>query len=407
MYAEKFESFINLINQTHRGALAFFLSAMKAADKCDESEDVTLDATTSKTWLQIGGCLASLGYFEEAEESYKIALEIDNEATEAIYGLACIGNFSYIKALLSSSSITRRIMANFACGQYHENKGEHGFAMIHFKAANDLLLEQDTQTVDDYLDGLRIKVDRLITTWAPDVLQSFQITGHISDVPVFIVGMPRSGTTLVEQIVASHSRGFGAGERTDINEIANSLGIFQPENWNRNEIRLRAMGHLSRLLALGRNALRITDKMPDNVFNIGVINALFPNAKIIFCRRDVRDVALSCYFQNFGISFPWSHTLSGAMQRAREIDRLMDHWVSVLPSNFQMNYEMLVQNPEAESKRLLAFLELDWEPECLQFHQLKRQVLTASLWQVRQPIFDTSVGRWKNYVKFCDELKTP
>lgn len=159
---------------------------------------------------------------------------------------------------------------------------------------------------------------------------------------------------------------------------------------------------------------RVTDKLPDNSILLGVIAALFPAARVIYCQRDLRDVCLSCYFTLFGEPLLWSYDLTDCALRALEIERLMAHWRRVLPLSIltvkyeaflTVKYEALVNAPEAESRRLIDFLGLDWEPACLDFHRTQRPVLTASSWQVRQPLFTRSVGRWRHYEQHLGPLQ--
>jgi hypothetical protein len=163
--------------------------------------------------------------------------------------------------------------------------------------------------------------------------------------------------------------------------------------------------YLARLQTLGLEAGRVTDKMPDNILYLGLIAVLFPAARVIFCRRDIRDVCLSCYFHFFDEGVPYAQDLVDCGLRALEIERLADHWRSVLPLRMMtIDNEALVADLGGESRRLVEFLGLDWEPACLEFHKTDRPVLTASGWQVRQPIYTRSVGRWRNYERHLGPL---
>jgi hypothetical protein len=219
---------------------------------------------------------------------------------------------------------------------------------------------------------------------------------------VFVVGMPRSGTSLVEQIAASHSQVFGAGERTDIHDILRiSSDGGTPgghDNWDAEAVRNAATAQVARLRDLGRGAIRVIDKTPDNYRLLGQIAVLFPRARVIVCRRDLRDVCVSCHFQQFARGLAWTSDLADLAERARQSEQLLAHWLKVLPIPvMEVQYENLVANLEAESRRLIEFLGLKWEPACLAFHETERTVLTASLWQVRQPLYNSSVGRWRHY----------
>jgi hypothetical protein len=166
------------------------------------------------------------------------------------------------------------------------------------------------------------------------------------------------------------------------------------------------MAYVQKLGVLGGNAVRVIDKQPDNILCLGQLAVLFPRARVVVCRRDLRDVGLSCFFQYFRDDpLVWTDDLADCGFRARQVERLMDHWHEVLPiSILEIQYETLVDNLETESRRLIDFLGLEWDPACLSFHDTERAVATASHWQVRQPLYGTSVGRWRHYQRHLGGL---
>jgi hypothetical protein len=239
--------------------------------------------------------------------------------------------------------------------------------------------------------------------------------GLEAELPIFIVGLPRSGTTLVEQILSSHSRVHGVGEPNRIPRSFESL----PQLLNRSATPLACVRDLDRATVqeLGRRHLawmrerdpraeRIVDKLPDNYLYLGWIVTLFPRARIVHCRRDLRDVALSCWMTNFS-SVDWASDPQHITSRFADYQRLMAHWRKALPAPVQeVAYEDLVADVEGVARRLLSFCGLEWERGCLQFHRTRRPVTSASLMQVRQPIYNTSVGRWKRYESLMAPLFT-
>jgi hypothetical protein len=223
-----------------------------------------------------------------------------------------------------------------------------------------------------------------------------------SERPVFIFGLPRSGTTLTEQILARHSQVFGAGELPLAHEDLQAVpGDFeQPEplgQLDTNTARRIAQHHLDRLQELNASALRVADKMPDNYLCLGLLAALFPRAKFIHCRRDLRDVAVSCLMTQFR-QISWTNDPDHIAARFHEYQRLMAHWRAVLPvAMLEVDYEETVADLEGVARRLVDWCGLEWEPACLSFHEGKRPVRTASVAQVRQPLYTRSVARWRNY----------
>jgi hypothetical protein len=225
-----------------------------------------------------------------------------------------------------------------------------------------------------------------------------------------VVGHPRSGSSLIEQILASHSKVFGAGEITDVGEIRVRLSQLiqtdSPRHMQRHWHRQQANLHLARLAMRAPGAHRVIDKMLANIFNLGLIAILFPKARIIYCRRDPRDTGLSCFFQLFeNYNLLFTYDLADCAAHQREIDRLTAHWKRVVElRTLDVDYEQLIANPQEQTRRLIDFVGLDREPNCLEFHKTDRPVLTRSFWQVRQPIYTQSINRWKNYERHLGPL---
>jgi tetratricopeptide (TPR) repeat protein len=238
-----------------------------------------------------------------------------------------------------------------------------------------------------------------------------------SDKPVFIVGMPRSGTSLVEQILASHPAVHGAGELDFIHHIwVGTLDMLRSDfgqypkcldNLTTAQVDGMADVYLSPLVAMRPDATRITDKMPQNFLHLGLIASLFPSARIIHCTRDPMDTCLSCFMTHFNYPQPFKHNLAHLGHFYRLYEKLMTHWKAVIdPPLLEVSYEEVIANPEAQSRRMLEFLDVPWNDRCLSFHQTKRPCATASVMQVRRPIYGSSVGRWRHYEKHLGPLKT-
>ncbi|RUW35981.1 MULTISPECIES: sulfotransferase [unclassified Mesorhizobium] len=288
-----------------------------------------------------------------------------------------------------------------AAGKLLNDLRRYKEAMDHFKQGN----QARGQKFD--LEDYRRWVDAMIEIFTPELVASRAAYGNPSEVPVFVVGMPRSGTTLTEQICASHPDVHGAGELSKLRRIANGIGLKNSSDTNLGRsiaaitpelTKTLAAEHLAYLRERAPGALRIVDKMPHNFELVGLIGILFPNARIIHCRRDAVDNCISC----FVLPFSEAHSYSGDLQTLglyyREYDRLMRHWNNVLPGRiFENRYETLIENQEEQSRRLMDYLGLPWDEACLRFFDRDGSVNTFSRWQVRQPIYTSSVKRWKNY----------
>jgi tetratricopeptide (TPR) repeat protein len=238
--------------------------------------------------------------------------------------------------------------------------------------------------------------------------------GSLSSLPIFIVGMPRSGTTLVEQILASHPEVAGGGEIGIGRNVAVSLGFGSGEEKGfarrvtavtRREIAAHADNALATMARFSTSAARVTDKFPHNFEVLGLIALLFPRAKIIHCRRAPLDTCVSCFLTPLNDSHSYAESLVALGEYYREYFSLMTYWREALPvSILDVDYESLVSNLEEQSRRIIAFSGLSWDPACIDFQSARRAVDTASHSQVRQPIYDSSVGRWRHYEKHLEPL---
>ncbi len=363
-------------------------------------------------WRMQGGNFDAIGRFDDAAVCYKRSLELDPSSAEAQRSLARIGRLDNpsgeiirLEALVQSDaeSTWSRIIAGFALGTLNDKLGAYDRAFAAFETANTRALRYHAEKGESFDPAaLRRDVDGRIRKFDRAALAIGRLKGDLSEQPVFVVGMPRSGTTLVEQIAASHGRIRGMGETMDIWGMVKRLEARQPgihpSLWDREAVQRETKAHLAHLRAASGDADRVIDKLPDNVMMLGYIAMLFPRARVIVCRRDPRDVCLSCYFQQFNDATPWSLDLADCAIRMREVSRLMDFWCSVQPLRIlEMHYEALVGDLEGQSRRLIDFLGLDWDPACLDFHKTDRKVMSASQWQVRQPIYGSSAGRWRQY----------
>jgi len=359
-------------------------------------------------WKDLGLVLAILGELPEAEAALQRAIALHPGLAEAQRHLAAIRTDEASgteSASLSARSADPGVPADekidllFALGRLEDKAGRFDAAFGHFAAANALLRSQQNQAGRGF-DRARLTrdIDKLIATFTPNVLAAHAAGEFATEAPVFIVGMPRTGSTLFEQIAASHSQVFGAGEYDGIGAAAARIGCGPTSTWTPPRLRAEAERYLQSMPPAAGTALRIIDKMPDNIFQLGLISALFPQSRIIFCARDPRDTILSCFFQRFAQPLAFDTDLQDCAFRLKEVERLTVHWQKVLPlRHTTISYEALLEDPEGESRKLIDFLGLPWEPQCLNFHQSQRPVRTASWAQVRQPLYQSSNGRWRHY----------
>jgi tetratricopeptide (TPR) repeat protein len=367
----------------------------------------------------LAGTQGWLGQFEEAKASYRRILEIQPDHANARTVLTLLttdaGMDSDIKGLRerfenADLPILDRVATAFTIGKSLERAGDFDGAFTAYKAANEMNgVALRTAGRGFNRDELRRYVNWNTEAFVDGVFARFQGLGNSSELPVFIVGMPRSGTSLVEQIAASHPEVFGAGERRDIEGIMSRItrgpSLTVPVQWDRAMMRLETSQHIVTLHELGGSARRVIDKLPDNIFFLGQIALLFPNARIIVCRRDLRDVCVSCFANHFTATLNWSTNLEDLGFRAVATECLMNHWRRVVPLRMlEVNYEALVADLETESRRLIDFLGLQWDPACLDFHNTKRAVATVSYMQIRQPIYDSSIGRWRRFATHLGPL---
>lgn len=292
---------------------------------------------------------------------------------------------------------------HFALGKAYDDLGEYASAFAHYRIANDLERDRLAQRFDR--GHFEAHIGRMIERFTPEFFARHRNEGNPSERPVVIVGMMRSGTSLVEQILSSHPQIHGAGElifwANDDRRLR--IGVQDPAPGALTDTSARYLAHLREHSA---DALRITDKMPHNFLHLGLIHMAFPNAKILHCRRNPVDTCLSIYFQNFPALHPYAYDLGDLAVFYEQYDRFMQHWRKVIPPTtmLEVQYEDLVADQEGGSRRMIEFCGLEWDAHCLAFQDNQRVVRTASSWQVRQPLYRTSVARWQKYEPYLGPL---
>jgi len=361
----------------------------------------------------LGLVARAVGRFEEATSHFKRAIEIEPDMARAWSALAGVRRMSSTDAdwLQGAETLASTLKApaeeaglRFAIGKYHDDLGEYAEAFASYERANELL-----KTISaPYAREMRTQfADDMIRTYTREALVRARQSASTSSRPVFIVGMARSGTSLAEQILASHPAIAGAGELEFWNSAMRKHEAEVCRGVPSESMRAKLAESYLRVLAEhSEDAARVVDKAPLNSDYLGVIYSVFPNARIIYMRRDPIDSCLSCYFQPFSAALNFTLDLQDLAHYYREHQRLLSHWRSVLPreSLLEVPYEELVGDQEQWTRRMLDFLGLEWSSRCLEFQRTQRPVLTSSYWQVRQPVYNDSVHRWRHYRKFIAPL---
>ncbi|HME38056.1 MAG TPA: sulfotransferase, partial [Steroidobacteraceae bacterium] len=364
------------------------------------------------TLALLGSLAIDHGRFDEAEDLLRKALAIDPELPEALTSLMAVRKMSAADApwrdaaervLARGLAVAHAINLHHALGKYCDDVDDRDAAFEHHRLGNELArrsrLRYDRAEMTQ-------RVTRILAAFDRHALAALRPCGIASELPVFVVGMPRSGTSLTEQILASHPQVHGAGELLYWIFAADAERAATPE---RRAATIAELGraYLEGLSTQAPDAARVVDKLPVNFRHIGLIHAALPGARFIHLDRNPLDTCLSIYFQGFSAAHPYATDFGDLAHYYQEYRRLMAHWRAVLPPQtlLEVRYEDLVDDAEGWSRRMLAHIGLPWDARCLEFHRTDRPVLTASNWQVRQPISRASVGRWRRYERFIGPLR--
>lgn len=434
------------------GNLLLELGDARGAEDCYRKA-VARDSGIVESHCNLGFARVAIGDLEGAVTAYNEALRLFPDHHDALAGLAsvlerqgeydrsyalvtsiistnpahphAILTFAYLshrfdrerdavtllRQLLDRPDITAQCRAQvfFALGKLLDSLGDYDAAFHNYREGN--ALKRYPYDRQQHETGIA----QLQSAFSPQFMARAPRAANRSEVPIFIVGMARSGTSLVEQILASHPEIHGAGELENITLLANELfrsvggGISYPQcidNASQDLLDKLSRQHLAYLNTISQGTARVTDKLPGNIYNLGLIDLLFPGARVIHVMRDPLDTCLSCYFQNFVVGHYYSYDLAHVGTYYRNYLRMMAHWRRVIRIPIlEIRYEDLVADLENVSRRLVGFCGLDWSAQCLRFSDNTRSVATASYEQVRQPIYTRSVGRWQHYDRYLEPLR--
>jgi tetratricopeptide (TPR) repeat protein len=369
----------------------------------------------------MGNVLKELGQLQEAEDAYLEALRLDPTAAGVYVNLADSRKFApgdphlaAMEALAAKPdglSKSDRMQLDFGLGKAYADLRDHDRSFKHLLAGN-----AGKRAAIAYDEKASFALfDRIEAVFTGELIKAKSGGGDLAKMPIFVLGMPRSGTTLVEQILASHPMVHGAGELPAFSDVvlavhgADGRAVPYPDFMPAldaaalKEIGARYVAEVRKLAPSGE---RVTDKMPSNYYFAGLIRLALPNARVIHTMRDPVDTCISCFSKLFSAEQNHTYDLAELGRYYRRYAHLMQHWRAVLPegSFLDVQYEEVVADLEAQARRIIAYCGLPWDDRCLSFHQTERPVRTASATQVRQPIYRSAVGRWRVYEKFLGPL---
>ncbi|HEY6577878.1 MAG TPA: sulfotransferase [Rhizomicrobium sp.] len=366
-------------------------------------------------WMNYAGDLRYAGRLADSIAAYRKAISLTPESGELYWELANLKTFRFsdaevetMGAMLARPGLARQARSGFqfALGKAHEDAGHYTEAFRCYAAGN-ALRRADLRYSADETTRL---FDRLKATFTADFFRAREGWGCPSGEPIFVLGLPRAGSTLIEQILASHCAVEGTSELPVISALVQGLEGIYPDGLTRLSAGdFKSLGE--QYLEEARFYRRLgraffVDKMPDNFIHVGLIHLILPHAKIIDVRRRPLDCCLSIFRQRFGRLFQYSYDLIELGRYYSDYVALMAHYDRVLPGRvYRAVYEQMVAHPDTETRRLLAWVDLPFDKQCLRFHETERAVRTSSAEQVRRPIYAEAIDRWRNYEPSIGPLK--
>ena len=374
---------------------------------------------SEQLWLALALAYEDLGDKAAATRTFQRAIDLHPDWPFAVASAVSFARKESPDAWITSArklaqkknlNAEDRANLHFALARTEQSLGQHDDAFVQVRQANRARRKQAGPL---NREAQARRADRLIEAFSPERIRALKTMGNADERPTLVVGLPRSGTSLIEQILASHPNVEGCGELPDLPNLTRWMGEMLGSGWPQSSRQLnpqmmkQAAGlYLSTLDRFSQaETLRCIDKTPANFFHIGIFQALFPQGRVIWMRRDLRDVALSIYFENFSHSQKYATDLADIAHYALAQQRMMQHWADTGEINLlEVHYEEVVADFEPQARRVTEFMGLDWSDAALTFHETERAVTTPSRWQVRQPIYSGSVARWKPYEKQLQPL---
>jgi len=405
--------------KVHLGSLLF------QQNKFDEAKAVFLTVLDIENnyipaIYSLANIYKSEGNLEEAKDLYQKIILINTEYTQAHFSYASIHKYpsladphiDVMEKHFQKSNLhhEQKTQISFALAKAHEDCNNFERAFFFLEYGNKLRFDQFNYDINSD----KLFIESIIKSFNKNTLSRIEQSKNNTIKPIFIVGMPRSGTSLVEKIISTHNNVFGAGELEQFFRLGTSTFLSESTNYlfkdidktSRSTLNKVAESYIQEIDKLSNKCCRVTDKLPFNMLMIGLIKLVFPKATIIHCRRSPIDNCFAIYKKNFATdNYRFGYNLTALGQFHKLYQNLMDHWHDTFPNSiYDIEYESLVENPEKEIKALISACDLRWQEDCLTFEKSKSVVKTASAYQVRQPIYKSSVELWKNFEPYLGEL---
>ena len=418
------KSFKNILNMEPRNGLiwAEYGTVLTKLANYEESKDAYLKALDFKSdsprvHLSLGHVYKTMGEIENSIDSYKNTIVQNKLSGEAYWSLANLKTYSFSEkeikvmeeTLKADMSDIERSQMHFALGKAYEVKKDFDSSFNNYFKGNELKKGLTKYSSNDTTDNTK----RILDFFNLENIQDFQKSLTVNQDPIFVLGMPRSGSTLVDQIISSHSQVDGTQELPNIIKIASELNSYNHNTYPEilkelDELKLTEMGknYLSETTWARKSAPFFIDKMPNNFIHIGLIKTILPNAKIIDTRRDPMDTCFSCYKQFFARGQLFTYSLEDLGNYYTDYIKAMNHWHNLYGKDiYTVHYDNVINKTEETIRELIDYCELPFEKECLEFYNSSRPVKTPSAEQVRQPIYKSGLNYWKNYEKHLLPLK--
>ena len=404
--------------QNNLGSLYNHTNKINKAIECYKNA-LNINPNFSFAHHNLGSAYVSLGKFDLAKEHFKESIKLNPNFLDTHRMLSRITKYTteneHLKDLnkiyknINPSDMKSKIDIGFSLGKAYEDIKDFEKSYQYYEEAN----FHQKKNINFSISFENEKFEEIKNIYNAEIFNKYKNYGNNEASPIFILGMPRSCTTLVEQILSSHKKVFGADEVEFVSNIiknnfgSKNLSLFFNEvvEFDKNDLKKFGENYISQMKNLSNNAIRTTDKFPQNFLNIGFIKLILPKSKIIHCHRNPKDNCFSIFKNHFSSGkIKFGYDMNDIINYYNLYSNLMNYWSKIMPEFiYNIKYENLVFNTKTEIENLLKFCELDWSDDCLNFYNNKRPIKTASDTQARNKIYDTSIDSWKNYKNFLKD----